>query len=278
MLANRILGVITTILAWPTLPVQLVTTSVGGCLVSLTFGLLLIPITIIWQLFFWPLLGLSWAWDRVPLLRIPLAIIGIPLAALGTTYVALMPSMGDMGSRVTKLVICGTWPFSLDYFRSHVRGIEPDYDRLVRIKQVMRSLRVGPDPDDSVWEGSVYGEDGTLIAAGPVPIHLTTSLAAESRLVGELRQPGIGQLVGTNRSLTIRTPYAEFSLTEFEVESAKLKFQMQQSDLKVVSLASRIVHEEAAPSGDASGELYCSSCHRFLTAGASTCAYCGHAT
>ena len=239
MLANRILNLITAILAWPTVPVQLVTTSVGGCLVSLTFGLLLIPLGIIWNVFFlWPLLGLSWAWDKVPLLRIPLAIVGIPLAAVGATYVALVPSMGDMGSRMMKLVLCETWPFSLDYWRS-LRGIDvPDYERFVQIKKVMWALRAGPEPDNASYAGQVISEDGTRIANGIV--YLGETWWAESTLTGEIRQPGIGEDVGPNRKLTIRcfsfyrfdSPLFEFPLTEYQVGPDVIKFKLDESALK----------------------------------------------
>ena len=38
------------------------------------------------------------------------AIIGIPLAILGDTYVALLPSMGEMDSRYSKMICCQTFP------------------------------------------------------------------------------------------------------------------------------------------------------------------------
>jgi hypothetical protein len=223
-------------------PVQLVTTSVGGCLVSLTFGLLLIPLTVIWKTFFlWPLLGLSWAWDKVPLLRIPLAVVGIPLAAVGATYVALVPSMGDMESRVIKMVLCETWPFSLDYFRSLRRIDVPDYERLVQIKKVMWALRAGPQPDDASYAGQILSEDGTFIANAVV--YLAPALGGSS-LVGELRQPSIGEIVGPNRKLTIRCfpnfkhsyppdfVVGEFRLAEYEVEPDVIKFKLGESALK----------------------------------------------
>jgi hypothetical protein len=223
-------------------PVQLVTTSVGGCLVSLTFGLLLIPLTIIWRvLFSWPLLGLSWAWDKVPLLRIPLAVVGIPLAAVGATYVALIPSMGDMESRVMKMVLCETWPFSLDCFRS-LRGVDvPDYQRLVQIKKVMWALRAGPQPDDASYAGQILSEHGTLITNAVV--YLAPALGGSS-FVGELRQPSIGEIVGPSRKLTIRCfpnfkhsyppdfVVGEFRLADYQVEPDVIKFNLGESALK----------------------------------------------
>ena len=115
MWANKIIDIIITVLAWVILPVQLVSTLVLGILVRLTFGLLLFPMSLIWiVLFLGPLLGLSWLWQNVSLLRFPLGVIGIPIAILGTIYTCLMPSMGEIESRVTKLLLCQTWPFSLE--------------------------------------------------------------------------------------------------------------------------------------------------------------------
>lgn len=178
------------------------------------------------------------AWPTVPLLRIPIAIVGIPLAAVGTTFVALVPSMGEMAARASKLVLCGTWPFSLDYWRS-LRGIDvPDYERLTRIKYVMWGLRVGPPPDTTSLVAQVISEDGTHIANGIV--YLAQTLQAESTLMGEIRQPGIGDVVGPNRELTIRcfshynldSPLSEFPLMEYEVEPDVIKFKLDESALK----------------------------------------------
>ncbi len=115
MWANKIIDIFITILAFIVVPVQFVTTFVLGLLVSLTFGLLLFPISLIWiVLFLGPLLALSWLWQNAPLLRIPLGVIGIPIAILGTVFTCLMPSMGEIESRITKLLLCQTWPFSLE--------------------------------------------------------------------------------------------------------------------------------------------------------------------
>jgi len=115
VLANKIIQIIVITIAVVVIPIQFISTLVLGVLVNLTFGLLLVPISLIWVLLFLgPLLVLSWLWQNVPPLRIPLGIIGIPLAVLGTVYTCLMPSMGDLESRVTKLLLCRTWPFSLE--------------------------------------------------------------------------------------------------------------------------------------------------------------------
>lgn len=118
MWAYRVLNVLLMLVIWLVIPIQLVTTFVLGILVSVTFGLLLLPMSLIWMVFFLgPLLGLSWVWEKVPFLRVPVAILGIPLAFIGNTYASLMPSMGELDSRVSKLLLSELWPYSLDCWR-----------------------------------------------------------------------------------------------------------------------------------------------------------------
>jgi hypothetical protein len=114
--ANKIVDSLVSVTAFVVVPLQFVSTLLLGCLVTITFGALLLPISFLWMvLFLWPLLWLSRLWDKVSLLRIPCGIVGIPLAVLGNAYTAMMPSMGDTKSRVSKLLICQTWPFSQQF-------------------------------------------------------------------------------------------------------------------------------------------------------------------
>ena len=131
MWANRILNLLANFAALVTLPLVWVSTFVLGIAASLTFGLILLPLSLIWTVvFLGPLLGLSWLWDRVPLLRLPLAVIGIPLALLGSVFVALIPSMGEMESRQQKLYLCWAWPFSLDLMNLQSgRYLSPERER-----------------------------------------------------------------------------------------------------------------------------------------------------
>ncbi|MBI3616962.1 MAG: hypothetical protein HY210_01935 [Candidatus Omnitrophica bacterium] len=118
MITNKIIHIIIAITGFIVIPVQMITTFVLGILVSLTFGLLFLPISFIWTvLFLGPLLGLSYVYERIAILRPFISIIGIPLAALGDTYVALMPSMGEMDSRFTKLIICQTFPYTWKFLQ-----------------------------------------------------------------------------------------------------------------------------------------------------------------
>jgi len=152
MFACRILNILVTPVAIVTIPFQIVTTAVGGCLVSCSLGLLLLPLSAVWAVLLGLLLGTSWLWDLAERLRvgaivalahIPLAVIGIPLALVSAVYVALIPSMGEIESRHTKMYLCWVWPFSLDYWHFSIRTKPIDTPRLQqRYDRLLRALRV----------------------------------------------------------------------------------------------------------------------------------------
>ncbi len=137
MITNKIILMLIGITGLIVIPLQIITTFILGILVSLTFGLLLIPISLIWTiLFLGPLLGLSYIYERITILRPFISIIGIPLAVIGDTYVALMPSMGEKDSRYAKMIICQTFPYTwrFNQFHSNKLNIEKN-DVLNRILQ-----------------------------------------------------------------------------------------------------------------------------------------------
>ena len=97
----------------PLVILQLVTTSLLGCAVSITFGLLLFVIDIIWWPFLGFLLASSWLWNHIPIARIILFLPGVFIAEFAQAFVGLMPSMGEWESRGRKIAICGSWPHSI---------------------------------------------------------------------------------------------------------------------------------------------------------------------
>jgi hypothetical protein len=128
MWANKIVDRLIDALALVIVPIQVVLTIPLGCLVLITLGLYLFPVDLIWMtLFLGPLIGLSWVWDNIPLLRIPAAILGIPAAVLGYAYTAIMPSIGEE-SRITRTLVCRTWPFSLQFMEFKSMKTTPTSD------------------------------------------------------------------------------------------------------------------------------------------------------
>jgi hypothetical protein len=105
MWANRILAIGLLIFSPVVAPLMVVSLLVLKILHSVTLGLLLFPIYLVWHMFFLgPLLGLSWIWGKVPFLRVPLAVVGIPLAIIAETYCCL--TIGDSYVRIPKLCLC----------------------------------------------------------------------------------------------------------------------------------------------------------------------------
>jgi hypothetical protein len=131
----------------PLIPLQFVTTFVGGCLVALTFGLLLIPLSLVWIAFLGALLGLSRLWLGAGKLgpvagngvRFLIAAIGVPIAVVAAEYAALVPSMGEVESRASKLMLSWSWPYSWLVFKSSTGDAPEDpaaaeeLDRVIQI-------------------------------------------------------------------------------------------------------------------------------------------------
>lgn len=119
--ATVILHTVFGLLFSPLVLLQGISTLVLGCLVSITFGILLFIMNVIW----WPLLGFmlvsSWLWYHVGFSRILLLVPGVFIAEFASAYAGLMPSMGEWDSRATKLAICESWPHSMSIFRGQIR-------------------------------------------------------------------------------------------------------------------------------------------------------------
>lgn len=124
MIANRILNVVLGILGFVVIPVQIVTTFVLGLAVSLSFGLLLLPISFVWAILLFPMLALSWLCNKAPALRDVLGIIFIPWVVVADTFVALMPSMGELENRASKLMLCNSWPYTWEFWRFLSRKLD----------------------------------------------------------------------------------------------------------------------------------------------------------
>ena len=92
-------------------------TFVLGILTGCTFGLVLLPFTVMWLLLLGLLMATSWLWVRVAFIRPFLLLPGVAFARLAGLYAALMPEMGDWESRATKQALCNVWPHSIHVFR-----------------------------------------------------------------------------------------------------------------------------------------------------------------
>ena len=96
-------------------------TFVLGLAVTATFGLLLFPLSVLWLPFFGTLLGTSWLWLKIPVLRPFLLLPGVIIARVANLYVSLTPDMGEKYQKVLKMGLCDAWPLSLLLFQISIR-------------------------------------------------------------------------------------------------------------------------------------------------------------
>jgi len=97
-------------------PIEIVTTSIGGILIAITFGLFALLLSAIWQPFLWLLLGTSWLWFHAPYLAPLLFLPGLIIAILANIYVMLMPEP-DKNAKIAKLALADEWPMSWYVFK-----------------------------------------------------------------------------------------------------------------------------------------------------------------
>lgn len=93
------------------LPLEIVTTAIGGCLITITFGIFTFLLTLIWWPFLVLLIGTSWLWLHAWYLRPILLIPGVLIAFLADMYVMLAPEP-ENDAKIMKLAIAEEWPLS----------------------------------------------------------------------------------------------------------------------------------------------------------------------
>ncbi len=108
LFANDVFSIICSVL----IPVQIVTTAASGCLIALTGGIALLPLTLTWQAFSGLLLGTSILWIKVPVSR-PLPILpGLLVAFPAHLFVQLVSNPDGPSDRAIKLTLCDAWPLT----------------------------------------------------------------------------------------------------------------------------------------------------------------------
>ena len=106
------------------MPIQIITTALGGCVIAVTFGLFLLLLNLIWWPFLALLLSTSWLWLHAWYMRPILLLPGIVIAVIAVLYVMLAPDP-ERDSKYTKLALAGDWPLSwyiikppIEYYKS----------------------------------------------------------------------------------------------------------------------------------------------------------------
>lgn len=102
------------------------TTFILGILVTLTFGLLLIILSLVWLPLFGLILGSSWLWIKVPLTRPILFLPGVIIAVVSEFYVSLVPDMGEKYQKLLKLGLCDSWPYSFLVYQLNLAIEQPE--------------------------------------------------------------------------------------------------------------------------------------------------------
>ncbi|NCD07403.1 MAG: hypothetical protein EOL97_14925 [Spirochaetia bacterium] len=132
MTVNKILVFFIIVTSFIVMPIQLITPFILGILMSIPIVdlILLLSFSFIWTVFFYaPLIGLSYIYDKFPILRIPVAFIGVPLALLGNTFTALIPSLGEKESRFEKMITCQTFPYTWRYTKLVFNKLDVDENK-----------------------------------------------------------------------------------------------------------------------------------------------------
>ncbi len=152
------------------LPVQVVTTAVGGCLIALTLGLFAILLSLIWLPFLGLLLGSSWLWLKVPLLRPILLVPGVLIALIAHAYVMLAPEP-ERDAKWAKLTLAGEWPLSWlisfppDEWYSDASELDLSDREYGAVAPLMENEADAPNGLE-VWAYTKFGRKGHILIDG----------------------------------------------------------------------------------------------------------------
>ncbi len=92
----------------------IITTNLIGLLIAIP-GIDIIYVfimNIIWLPFYGFIFGVSWLYKKVPILGIPLSLIGIPIVIIIDTFLSFMPNP-EREDKYNKATICDSYPFSM---------------------------------------------------------------------------------------------------------------------------------------------------------------------
>ena len=113
MFTNNLVRIVTGITGIILIPVVPLSTFLLGLLVSISFGLVLYPICLLWSIcFYFPLLGLSYVYENFKICKPLAAAIGVPFAVIGEVYVSLMPSGEDTDCKMARSLSANSFPFT----------------------------------------------------------------------------------------------------------------------------------------------------------------------
>jgi hypothetical protein len=93
------------------------TTAILGLIGVVTLKIALVPFFIVGALMIGWLLGTSWLWLKVPILRPLVFLLGVIIAPLCLRYVGWIPAFSRPDIRLRSINLCASWPLSLALWR-----------------------------------------------------------------------------------------------------------------------------------------------------------------
>jgi len=101
-------------------------TFILGILAAVTFGVLLMVLSVVWLPLMGLILGSSWLWIKAPITRPFLLLPGVVVAVVADVYVSLIPDMGEKYQKLLKMGLCDSWPYSYLVFQLNLSKEQPE--------------------------------------------------------------------------------------------------------------------------------------------------------
>lgn len=116
-IARVVITVMTLLLLIPSLLIAILLTILINLVPDGAYRAILAPVGGIWRALLWALLKSSKIWEEKPLLRLPLLIIGLPLAIISYAFVACLPPLPNSQAKNSRLALCDQWPLTWSMWR-----------------------------------------------------------------------------------------------------------------------------------------------------------------
>jgi hypothetical protein len=134
--ARIVIIIMTFILLLPTLLISLVLTIITALIPEKYHRIIFAPIDRIWRALLWLLIKTSKIWTEKPFLRLPLLIVGVPLAVIAYAFIGCLPPLPNAQAKNSRLALCDQWPLTWSMWnqldrqptaKSHILSSLPDF-------------------------------------------------------------------------------------------------------------------------------------------------------
>lgn len=151
MIANKVLRICINVLSYICFPIQLLITWIVYFSSWITQGLLSVVLKFIWTvLFYWSLILLSFVYEKIPYLKLPIAFLGLPIAFIGYQLYTFIPEMNNSDNKISNLLICYCFPFSWHYLQYHSLNRKVSlYAGFQNLKNILEKVQL---KDQNTWD------------------------------------------------------------------------------------------------------------------------------